>query len=253
MVAACLVLCGPALIACSTQSTPVATPPTTAILTPSGPDALKAALDRLTGASYDFTAKLVDRNSTTVLVGSVDGRTRAKVTVDGNEAGSNIHLETIIINGDGWFKIDSSSFDTQFGVDPTKWMKADLSRLNHRTGPPDLAGLDVLDTHGLFTTIGPVTRTDSTHMTGTVDLTAATGDVSDPATIAAAGAAAKSAPFLVSLDDQGRISHLSYSVPGTKTDFQVQYTNYGSPSLIEPPDATGVIPMPDKVYPALNS
>ena len=93
----------------------------------------------------------------------------------------------------------------------------------------------------------------SAHLTGTVDLTAATGDVSDPATIAAAGVAAKAAPFLVRLDEQGRISNLSYNVPGTKTVFDVQYTNYGAPSMIEPPDASTVIPMPDKVYPALNS
>jgi hypothetical protein len=257
-IAAGLAVCGLALVACSTPAAgPATTPTTTGTTAPerlSPSDALASALDKLTGASYDYSTNLVDRNSTTTLSGSVDGRTGARVTIDGNEAGTVIHQEVILINGDAWFKLDFSTFNARFGIDPTKWMKADLSKLPHFTGPPDLTGKDVLDTHSLFTVLGDVTETDSTHLSGTFDLTAATGfDRSDPATVAAAGPAAKTAPFTATVDDQGRLTQVTYTVPGTKISFQMQCSHYGSPSAITPPDPATVIPMPAKVYSAITS
>jgi hypothetical protein len=254
MVAGLLVLSALGLVACtSTPSSSTAPPVTTTTTQQQSPsDTLKAALDKLTGASYDFTTTLVDRNSTTTVVASAAGRTSARVKVDGDEGGAMIHLDSVYINGDVWFKVDLASFNARFGIDPTKWMKADLSKLTGRTGPPDLTGPDVMQTHALFTKVVTVTRTDDTHLTGTVDLTAAKADISDPATMAAAGPAAKTAPFTVTLDDQGRITAVTYTIPGTKSDFQAHYSNYGSPSPIQPPDPATVIPMPASVYAALN-
>jgi hypothetical protein len=253
MIAGLLGLSALGLVACTKSAAPPAAPVATTTQQQSPPDTLKAALDKLTGASYDLTTTLVDRNSTTTVVASVAARTSAHVKVDGDEAGTMIHVDSIFINDDAWFKVDFSSFNAHFGIDPTKWMKADLSKLGHRTGPPDLTGADVMDTHELFTTVVSVTRADDTHLSGTVDLTAAKADVSDPQTMAAAGPAAKAAPFTVTLDDQGRITDVHYTIPGTKSDFQAHYSNYGSPSPIQPPDPTGVIPMPASVYAAINS
>jgi hypothetical protein len=253
VVALSLVAGGLSLAACTTPAALPVPPVTTTTQQLSPADALKAALDKLSGASYDFTNVLIDRNSSTSLLGSVKGRTSVQVTASGAEAGIAVHEQVVIINGDAWFKIDLSSLNAQFGIDPTKWMKADLSRLSSHAQPVDLAGPDVMKMHGLFTSVGTVTRPDSTHLTGTVDLTAATSNVSDPQTIAALGPPAKVAPFSVRIDDQGRPVDVSYYVPGTKSEFQWHYSNYGSPSAITPPDAATVIPMPDKVYAALSS
>ena len=84
-------------------------------------------------------------------------------------------------------------------VDQTKLTGADSK-------PFDLTGPDALDVAGLLTSVTNVTATDPTHLTGTVDLTAATGINSpDSDALTKAGAAAKATPFTVTLDDQGRL------------------------------------------------
>jgi hypothetical protein len=253
MAAVSVAVYGFALVACTSSAAHTSTPATTATATPtqSSSDALNAALDKLDYASYDYTSTLVDRNSTTNQSGSVDGRTRVRLDGDIDVAGTVDHLDFVIVEDAFYFKADLGAGNAQFGLDPTKWMKVDLTRLTHFTGPPDLAGPDVMEIHGLFVKVVTVTRTDDTHFAGTIDLTAATSNNSDPDTMAAAGAAAKTAPFTVTLDSQGRIADLGYTIPGTKSVFTAHYTHYGSPSPITAPGSA--IAMPDSVYSLINN
>jgi hypothetical protein len=100
-----------------------------------------------------------------------------------------------------------------------------------------------------------VQATDATHVTGTVDLTKATG-INMPAAsdLSTAGAAAKTTPFTVVLDDQGRIVDLKIdadSFDKTLTT-EIGFSDFGSARPVTAPAASDVVPAPASLYAVLN-
>jgi hypothetical protein len=119
----------------------------------------------------------------------------------------------------------------------------------------DLDRADALDLTGLLSNVNSVTRTDATHLAGTVNLTAATG-VSRPRpdTLATAGAAAAAVPFTITLDDQGRLTDLNITGTGPASDLTEEFgiSSYGSPTQVTAPAAADVIDAPAVLYELLN-
>ena len=101
-----------------------------------------------------------------------------------------------------------------------------------------------------------MTRTDSTHLTGTVDLTAATGvSAPDAGDLQSSGDAAKTVPFAAALDGQGRLVKLSINADAFNPNLSQSYSfsNYGSPTTIQAPPAAQVSPAPATMYSFLNN
>src|SRR5262249_10349875 len=119
--------------------------------------------------------------------------------------------------------------------------------------PFDLSGSgDALDLAGFITKVANVKQTDATHLSGTIDLTAATG-LSAPSadTLSKAGAPAKALPFTATLDHQGRITELKVTGSSDLTA-AFQLSNFGSPTPVQTPPASDVIEAPDSIYQFFN-
>jgi len=246
---AALAVAGVAVSACGTN-TP--TPSGTSTAASVAPEvALVNAITALKGQGFNLKVNLGGISGT----GSIDAKNNAgTVEVKGTESGVTADIAFTQIGSDLWAKVDLGSFSGQLGVDPTKWLKLDASKLTSDGSRPfDLSGSsDAFDLAGLVKSVSNVKRTDATHLSGTVDLTAATG-LSAPGsdTLDKAGAAAKAAPFTATLDSQGRLTELSVNGTGElAADFQ--FTDFGSPDPVQAPPASDVVPAPDAVYQIFN-
>ena len=246
-------LAGLALAACT--SAPASTPPTAAPTTASPTETLTAALGKLKGQSYDVA--LTQQGGDTTGKGSVNAATTsASMQQGGTVEGQTVNVAAVQVGTSLWVKIDlGAATDAQAGIDPSKWMLVDPTKA---TGPKaktfDLTGSDAFDLAGLLTSTAGVTATGSM-LSGTVDLTAATG-VSGPdsSTLKAAGTAAKAVPFTATVDSQGRLTDLKVTAPANKAlDEEFVFSNYGSPSAIDTPAAADVIPATAVVYQILNT
>jgi hypothetical protein len=243
-----------ALAACTTTSTPTTTVTTTTPPTPG--EQLTAALDKLKGASYNLTIQGGGGQFTGT--GSVDAIAHAAAGQEhGDTQGVSITLASIEIADKLWVKMDFGSYNSQLGLDPTKWMLIDESKLTgKKTKMFDLAGPDALDLHGMFTSVSGLKNDNPTQLSGTVDLTKATG-VTTPSSddLTKAGAAASAVPFTVKLDDQGRLVDVKLSPTADQDTLasEIGFSSYGAPTTIAAPPATDVINAPASVYETLNS
>jgi hypothetical protein len=245
--AAGLIVAGLALAACTNATaTPAATPTPTV----SPADQLAAALGKLKGQGYDVA---ITAGSSTTGKASVDPSRQAAQDMVMGEAGGQAFTVTIVQVGSSmWTKVDLGQTGSTLGLDPTKWLLIDQSKM---TGPNskhfDLSGPDAFDVTGLMASTAGVKATDATHLTGTVDLTAATG-INQPAkdALTQAGDKAKAVPFTAALDDQGRLTDLGINAAGINSNLSetFSYSNYGSPSAITAPPASDVIPAPVAFY-----
>jgi len=247
---ATLAVAGVAVSACGTN-TP-SSPGTTASASVAPEVALVNAISALKGQGFNLKVNVSGVAGT----GSVDPKNNAgTVEVKGNEGGVTADIAFTQIGSDLWAKVDLGSLSGQLGLDPTKWLKLDASKLTGDASKPfDLSGSsDAFDLAGLVKSVSNVKRTDATHITGTVDLTAATG-LSAPGsdTLDKAGASAKAVPFTATLDSQGRLTELAVTGSGElAADFQ--FTDFGSPDPVQAPPASDVVPAPDAVYQIFNS
>jgi hypothetical protein len=252
LAAVSIVVAGVGLTGCSTANPPAPAATTTPALSPT--EQLTAALGKLKGASYDVAvASGGGKGSGKVSVDSAKKRAAGQLTAD--VGGQTLSQAATQIGPDLWVKFDlGASLNARGGIDPKKWMHVDLSKLTSPTSKQfDFDGPDVLDVAGLLVKVSGVTATDATHLAGTVDLTAATG-IAAPSKddLQTAGDKARSVPFTLSLDSQGRPAQLDIKsdVEGLQQTFT--YSNYGSPSPITPPAAADVIPATDVAYQILN-
>ncbi len=240
---------------CAATGTPTTTITiTTSQISPA--EALTAALGKLKGQSYDVN--LTNRGGTISAHASVHGaENSASFSEQGSVEGQHVSISATEVGTRLWVKADFGPLNAQLSIDPSKWMLVDKSRITKVSGVPfDLAGPDAFGVTGLLTSVSGVTRTDATHLAGTVDLTAATG-INKPAAedLTKAGAVAKTLPIAVTLDDQGRLVELKITASGTAADLagQLVISNHGSPGPITTPPAADVIPAPPALYEILNS
>jgi hypothetical protein len=240
-----------ALSACSsssksgTPSSPAASPS----VAPA--QVLTNSIAALKGQAFDIKLDLGGLAGT----GSIDpSHSAGTVEAKGSQGGVSVDITFTEIGSDAWAKLDLGALTSQLGIDPHKWLHLDLSKLTGRTAKPfDLSGSgDALDLAGLVKSVANVKQVDATHLSGTIDLTAATGvSAPDSATLTKAGATAKSVPFTATLDDQGRLAE--FKVTGSSdlsADFQI--TNFGSPTPVTAPPASDVVEAPDSIYQFFN-
>jgi hypothetical protein len=251
-----------ALTACESTGTPVAgsssgpagpaSPSASASLSPTA--ALTAALADLKGTGYDFTQTQGVTGAGTTGSGTYDPSTQsATLTQKGVEQGINAEVDATQIGTNLWVKVDLGPLNKQLGL-PTSWMTVDTSKITAGNEPFDFTGSDIFDLAGVMTSVSNVQFTDPTTITGTVDLTAATGNnTPDSDSITKDGAAAKTVPFTAKLDDQGRLTSLT--VDTTKFDKDIAlattYSNYGSPSPVAAPTGD-IVPAPAGAYSFFN-
>ncbi|HKT06240.1 MAG TPA: hypothetical protein VJT31_42585 [Rugosimonospora sp.] len=216
---AALVLAGCAQMTASsgTGSTPVAagaaaSPAAQASPTPSmmaARQALLASVNHMTTTIYRFTGGQEDLTTH----GHADPVHRAaSLAATGTMQGMPFNQDVIAIGTNYWIKLDlGAQNDTGLGIDPTKWMHLDATKLGKAANLPfDLAGAgDVLDITGLLDAVGTAQRVDATHYTGTIDMTVAAGvSAMTQENLTKLGAKAKTMPFSATLDDQGRLTEL---------------------------------------------
>jgi hypothetical protein len=217
-------------------------------------DALVAAATSLNGKGYDMTLTAASVTGK----GSVDPDNHA-VTFDAkaSEGGQTFELNLTGIGSDLWAKIDLGALNSRVGLDPSKWLKIDPTKVDESSIGLDLSNLsDVLDIGSLTKAVSNVQRTDATHLTGTIDLTSLTGaEKPDADSLKKAGAAAKSVPFTATLDDQGRLSDLKINGDSIDSGLSVDIalSNVGSPTAVTAPPAADVVPAPAAIYQLLGS
>jgi hypothetical protein len=213
--------------------------------------ALANAVTALKDQGFDVTAK----EGTLSGNGTIDPSNKAgTIEIKGTQQGVAIDVSFTEIGTDAWAKVDLGALSSQLGINPTKWMKLDLSKMTGKDAMPfDLSSGDALELGKLITSVSDVKRTDATHLSGTIDLSAATGpNAPDAAAVQKAGAAAKAVPFTATLDSQGRLSELKVN-GDTDLALDFQLTNFGSPSKVTQPPASDVIPAPAGIYQFFNS
>ena len=248
---------GLGLAACSTSTSNTPGPnsaPTTTAAAVSPAEQFAAALGKLKTIGFDTTLTLPAQGATTKA--SVDYTTKsATQTATVELLGQTLMVAATLIGTDLWMKADLGPLARGGGIDKTKWYRADPAKLKDDSKPFDLTGPEPLGITSIFTSVAAVTRTDATHLAGTVDLTKATGPQSpDDTAVKDAGAAATHVPFTATLDDQGRLVELKITPADANKDLaeDITFTRYGSPTPIAAPAASEVLPATSALYDALN-
>jgi hypothetical protein len=233
--------------------------------TDSASTALDNAVAGLKGQGYDLSG------STGSTANGADGKLDASGSVDpqdnaatldfqGTIGGNPVDVDFTQVGDTFYAKLDLGALQNQLGVPATQWMKVDESKLQPDSSaiPFDMSGSsDALDIAGLLTSVSDVHFAqpgDTTHIEGTVDLTAATGVAApDSGDVAKAGAAAKATPFTATLDGQGRLTDLQVnadSFDGNLSE-EIAFSHFGSPESVSAPAAS--VPAPPAAYDFFNS
>lgn len=255
---------GLALTACTTAASTPTTGPSgsvdasgpTGIAQVPGALALGSALTKIGATSYNFTIKQgggLDGH------GSVDPTAHnVQIELTGQQDGANVDIQALQVGTDLYAKFDGGALiNGQLGLDPSKWFQLDQSKLTGADAKPfDATSGDALNVAGLMAGLGGVRQTDPTHLSGTVDLTKATG-VNAPSNddLKTGGDAAKTTPFTATLDDQGRITELNVNADGfdKSMSFDVTFSSFGAATPVTAPAAADVVPAPAAFYNLLNS
>jgi len=209
----------------------------------------------LTQTSYDLTTSMAGGQMTGT--GSIDPQAKkATLNEQGNIAGQKLNISATQDGTSLYVKLDLGPMTKQLGIDPTKWMQLDESKMTGKDALPfDLSKGDAMDLTGLLSKVDDVKQPDATHLTGTVDLAAATGVNSpDSSDLSKAGKLADNVPFTLTLDSQGRPTNLV--IQGAKDlknlTVTMAFSNFGQASPINPPAAADTVPAPASIYKFMN-
>ncbi len=208
--------------------------------------ALTKAVSTLATNGYDIKVTAGPLTGT----GSIDPGKGLGLEEKGTVQGVAVDLNVVAIGTDFYAKIDVGPLGNTLGLHSQQWYKVDTSKIDTSSLPVNLSSSDLLGVAGLLTSVTDVTATDSTHITGTVDLSAAKSALLAQSDMASAAADVKAVPFTVTLDDQGRISELKVEGTGD-VSVDVQFSNYGSPTAVTAP--SGAIDAPQAIYQVLGN
>lgn len=259
------VMTGAALTMTTLTMTTLGTAALGAAAPQSAENTLTTAIAAMRGLGYNITGTsgttAAGGSGSLTGTGSVDPSTKsAGVEFKGTEGGTPVDVNLIQIDDTFFAKLDIKAVQSQLGVDPNTWLLVNEAKLNTPPNLPfDVSGSsDALDLDGLFTSVSGVAYpdpSDPTHITGTVDLTAATGvSAPDSQELNDAGAAAKTTPFTVTLDGQGRITNLKVDADAYDGDLteDITFSDFGSPNPVTAPPANEVVPAPQSAYQFFN-
>jgi hypothetical protein len=217
-------------------------------------DALLAAVRTLDTTAHSFTIKQGTKTGN----GRIDPTAKtASMGMGGQLDGGGVENLTVsvaytVIAPDFWVKADfGKDLNQLWSLDPATWMLFDRSKFDATaTLPVDQAGAPKLGVTELFRDgLADVQRTDATHFTGTVDVTAA-DTILAPSTEAVkkAGAKAKALPFTATTDGQGRLT--AFAIDGGSIDpdlaLQLTFTGFGAIQPVTEP--TPAAPAPASAY-----
>ncbi|MCW2642840.1 MAG: hypothetical protein JWP76_5146 [Dactylosporangium sp.] len=216
-------------------------------------DTLVTAIKQLGQTSYTFTVK----QATVSGQGKADPAAKAaQVSIAASTSGVSAKMSIVSLGSDNWTQMDfGPALDQQAGIDPTKWMHIDTSKVTKADAlPVDPASPDLLDFSSITNAVLTVQRVDATHYSGTIDLTTVKGPAEpDSATLSKVADKAKSVPFTATLDGNGRPSELktdgSGIDPGLSLD--ITFSDYGAHQNISKPTGT-IADAPSTVYSILN-
>jgi hypothetical protein len=233
------------------QGRPIAAASPAAALPPQ--EALLAAVHTLDTTAHSFTINQGTKSGT----GRIDpGAKTASMGMSGKVENLTVSVAYTVIAPEFWVKADfGKELNQLWGLDPATWMLFDRSKLDAAaTLPVDQAGGPRLGVTELFSSgLGDVKRTDATHFTGTVDVTAADTILAPPADVLKkAGARARSIPFTATTDGQGRLT--AFTIDGGPIDpelaMQLTFTGFGAIQPVTAP--TPASPAPASAYDLFN-
>ncbi|WP_203916384.1 hypothetical protein [Rugosimonospora africana] len=210
-------------------------------------DALVASTKQLSQTSYHYT---ITSTGLTGSGASDPASKSASMSMSGAQQGTSMKLDLIKVDTDIYLKMDAGQLNSQLGVSPDKWMHIDAAAMGANNSVLSFPGGGDTDVNGLLAGVVNVQSTDGKTLTGTLDLTKATGNSAVSAdALSKAGAKAKAVPFTAVLDDQGRLSSLKIDGSGIQDGLTVNmtFTDYGKPAGISKPDSSSVVEAPDTV------
>jgi hypothetical protein len=238
--------------------------PTMALAAPTDPGtALNTAVSNLEGQGYNVSGTVgstaAGGSGPITATGTVDSNAKlAAAEFKGVEGGDPVDIHFVQTPNDLYVKIDIKSIQSRLGVTANQWVKVDEAKVTDPSNLPfDMSGsTDAINIAGLLKSVSDVAYanpSDPSRITGTVDLTAATGvGAPNPGDLKAAGAAAKTTPFVATVDGQGRLTELKIDADkfdGNLTQ-DLAFTDYGSPDQVTVP--TDSVPAPAPVYMFFN-
>ena len=212
-------------------------------------EALLAAVQTLDTTAHSFTIKQGTKTGN----GRIDPAAKtASMGMGGKVENLTVSVAYTVIAPDFWVKADfGKDLNQLWGLDPATWMLFDRSKLDaSATLPVDQAGAPKLGVTELFRDgLADVKRTDATHFTGTVDVTAADTILapSDEA-VKKAGAKAKALPFTATTDGQGRLTAFTVDGGSIDPDLALQLTFGGFGSIQPVTEPTPAAPAPASAY-----
>jgi hypothetical protein len=211
-----------------------------------GTDAFDTAMN-----SLDQGYALVVKDGGVTATGRMDpAHHAATVNFVGIEDGVHGDIAFTQIGSALWMKIDLGAISRRDGIEPKIWYRLALSKISDADSLPfdiEDAG-DPLRVSDLFSAVADVRQTDPTHVTGTVDLSQASGSLApDPDDVDDAGAVAKAEPFTLVLDESGRPVHLHLS-GNHYLAMDFAFSHVGSPGAIKAPPASDVRKATSAVY-----
>lgn len=228
----------------STSGRPSATPAVRPI------DELNAAVAKLGTTTHKYTVKAGDAT----ILGSVDPSSKG-LAIDLSASGNGVKItaQLVRVGADIYAKVEGLTLP---GFDNTKWYHLDGSRVTTLA----MFGIgEVTDPFGLLVLaagIRSVEKTGDRTFKGTFDLSKPISGLT-PQDLKDLGEKAKNIPFEATLDGQGRLASVTFSVPAIGSQAAVpvdlRVSDYGATMSIAKPAAAQVIEAPEFVYTLLNS
>jgi hypothetical protein len=231
------------------SSTPATAASSASAADPAAVSALAAATAKLGETSFKISATSGPGFKLTGAVDAAKGVGTADLSASGQNA--ELKVKTLLIDQDLYVQVPGI---TKAGT----WTHLDVSRLPDGANVGLRPGrIDPVNTANLLGSATDVHATGGNAYAGTVDLTKAVGLAGvDQVTIDSYGAQAQNVPFTVGLDDQGRLSALTISLPAINGQqaqpIEVLYTDYGAPVTVTRPAASEITEAPDSLYSSLG-
>src|SRR5688572_22385336 len=235
-----------------TQNTPGGT--ATTAPTKTATDTLNEAVAKTTGQSFKYTVSYGDTVKGEGTLDSTAQSSQADTTVTIPDAGVTVQLDSLIVGGDIFTKLDlgplAAAIPGLQGVG-SKWLHIDKTKIGNSglitQYTPSEASIGA---GSIVKGVVTAEKVSDTEIKGTIDLTksapAVLGDV------VSYGEAGKKVPFTATLDAQGRITKLVLNLPKSGTlpaaDFTTTYADFGAAVTIAKPAAAEVVEAPEVLY-----
>lgn len=234
---------------CQGSKSPSSSGTSTTTTAPAKPasEELIDAVKKVNSTNYSFSMKVAE----TTMTGAADPAKKAmKMKMQVSAQGANLTIDVVAVGTDYYLKMAGMPIP---GVDASKYMHLDATKVTSlkNFGIEDLN--DPTNTAELTRQFVNVEKTGEGKFKGTMDLTKATALDDD---IKALGDKAKAVPFEATVDSQGRLTTLKFTVPaGTSTPempMEMTYSDFGGSVTVAKPAASEVVEAPASIYAMFN-